>query len=276
MLSKLVYLALCRSIALFALLARGDPGKDLEILVLRHQLTVLRRQLPRPQLEPADRALLAAISRSLPRTRWSCFVVTPDTLLRWHRRLVVGRWTYPHRRPGRPPLDENVQQLIVRLAGESPLGLPAHQGRAAPSRRARVCNRDPQHTAPPRARPGATACAWYLPGVSAPAGRRDHRLRCLHRGHGMAATAVRADLHRTGYPTGAPGWGDRQPGRRVGHPAGPQPAAGIGRARSTDPIRAARPRREVLPELRRRWSGASVRVPGDVAPGIPGRCRAGS
>jgi putative transposase len=119
-LSKLVYLALCRSIALFALLARGDPGKDLEILVVRHQLTVLRRQLPRPQLEPADRALLAAISRVLPRTRWSCFVVTPDTLLRWHRRLVVGRWTYPHRRPGRPPLDENVQQLIVRLARENP------------------------------------------------------------------------------------------------------------------------------------------------------------
>jgi hypothetical protein len=121
-LSKLVYVALWRLIALFALLARGDATKDLEILVLRHQLTVLRRQLPRPSLEPADRVLLAAISRVLPRARWSCFVVTPDTLVRWHRRLVAGRWTYPHRRPGRPPLDEQVQQLIVRLARENPAG----------------------------------------------------------------------------------------------------------------------------------------------------------
>ncbi len=131
MLSKLVYVALWRLIALFALIARGDRAKDLEILVLRHQLTVLRRQLPRPKLEPADRAFLAALSRALPRARWSCFLVTPDTLLRWHRRLV-GRWTYPHRRPGRPLLDENVQKLIVRLARENPLGLPADQGRVAP------------------------------------------------------------------------------------------------------------------------------------------------
>jgi putative transposase len=119
-LSKLVYLALCRLIALLALLARGDAAKDLEILVLRHQLAVLRRQLPRPRLQPADRVLLAAISRALPRTRWSCFMVTPDTLVRWHRRLLAGAWTYPHRRPGRPPVDEQVQQLIVRLARENP------------------------------------------------------------------------------------------------------------------------------------------------------------
>jgi len=68
-LSKLAYLTLCRSIQLLVLLARGDAAKDLEILVLRHQLTVLRRQLPRPRLEPADRALLAAVSRALPRAR---------------------------------------------------------------------------------------------------------------------------------------------------------------------------------------------------------------
>jgi putative transposase len=71
-------------------LAHGDAAKDLEILVLRHQLIVLRRQTPRPRLEPADRALLAAISRVLPRTRWSCFFVKPETLLRWHRRMVAG------------------------------------------------------------------------------------------------------------------------------------------------------------------------------------------
>ena len=88
--------------------------------MLRHQLTVLRRQIPRPRLEPADRALLAAVSRVLPRSRWSCFFVKPETLLRWHRRLVAGAWTYPHRRTGRPPLDQEVQQLIVRLAKENP------------------------------------------------------------------------------------------------------------------------------------------------------------
>ena len=120
MLPKLVYLMLCRSIQLLALRGRGDAAKDLEILVLRHQLTVLRRQVPRPKLEPADRALLAALSRRLPRSSWSCFVVRPETLLGWHRRLVAGVWTYPHRRPGRPPLDEQLQQLIVRLARENP------------------------------------------------------------------------------------------------------------------------------------------------------------
>ena len=77
MLSKLAYLTRCRSIQLLVLLARGKAAKDLEILVLRHQLAVLRRQTSRPRLEPADRALLAALSRALPRSRWSCFFVKP-------------------------------------------------------------------------------------------------------------------------------------------------------------------------------------------------------
>jgi putative transposase len=119
-LSKLAYLTLCRSIQLLATLARGDAAKDLELLVLRHQLGVLRRQIPRPRLEPTDRALLAAISRVLPRARWSCFFVTPETLLRWHRRLVAGAWTYPRIGQGRPQLDQAVQQLIIRLATENP------------------------------------------------------------------------------------------------------------------------------------------------------------
>jgi putative transposase len=118
-LARLAYFTLCRSIQLLALLVCGDVAKDLELLVLRHQLSVLRRQVPRRRLEPADRALLAAISRVLPRSRWSCFLVRPETLLRWHRRLVAGAWTYP-RGPGRPPLNEDVQALIVRLARENP------------------------------------------------------------------------------------------------------------------------------------------------------------
>jgi putative transposase len=118
-LSRLAYLTLCRSMEALILLVRGDATKDLEILVLRHQLTVLRRQPPRPKLEPADRALLAAISRASLEPAGSCFLVRPETLLRWHRRLVTGVWTYPPG-PGQPPLDEDVQQLIVRMATENP------------------------------------------------------------------------------------------------------------------------------------------------------------
>jgi DNA-binding MarR family transcriptional regulator len=73
--------------------------QDLEVLVLCHQLTILRRQIPRPRLEPADRAL-PATSRALRRARWSCCFVKPGTLLGWHRRLVTGAWTYPHRQAG--------------------------------------------------------------------------------------------------------------------------------------------------------------------------------
>jgi putative transposase len=120
MLPRLAYLTLCRSVQLLALLARRDAAKDLELLVLRHQLTVLRRQVPRPKLEPADQALLAAISRVLPRSRWLCFLVTPQTLLRWHRRLIAAAWIYPHRGPGRPPLNQEVRHLIIRLARENP------------------------------------------------------------------------------------------------------------------------------------------------------------
>jgi putative transposase len=90
MLSKLAYLTLCHSIQLLVLLAREEAAKDLEIPVLRHQLAVLRRQVPRPRLDPTDRALLTAVSRALPRSRWWCFFVQPEALLGWHRRLVAG------------------------------------------------------------------------------------------------------------------------------------------------------------------------------------------
>jgi hypothetical protein len=78
-------------------LARDDGAKDVELLILRHQVAVLRRQIARPKLEPADRVVLAALSRLLTRSRWPIFFVTPATLLRWHRRLIVRHWTYPRR-----------------------------------------------------------------------------------------------------------------------------------------------------------------------------------
>ncbi len=98
---------------------RGDRSKDIEILVLRHQLAVLRRQTPRPRFDRTDRAILAAFARVLDRERWSMFLVKPDTLLAWHRRLVANHWTYPHRQ-GRPPTPRAIRELVVRLAGENP------------------------------------------------------------------------------------------------------------------------------------------------------------
>ncbi|MDP9301829.1 MAG: integrase core domain-containing protein [Actinomycetota bacterium] len=99
----------------------GDEGsKDIEILVLRHQLKVLRRQVGRPKLRSVDRALLAIAARALPRDRWVSFIVTPQTLLRWHRELVRRKWTYPSKRIGRPPMDPEIRELICRMARENP------------------------------------------------------------------------------------------------------------------------------------------------------------
>jgi putative transposase len=114
-----LYLIVCRLLALLVLLARGDRSKELEIVVLRHELAILRRQVGRPRFEPSDRLLLAGLSRVAPRRSWSVFPVRPETLLRWHRRLIARRWTYPHRRPGRPPMEREVRELIVRLAREN-------------------------------------------------------------------------------------------------------------------------------------------------------------
>jgi transposase InsO family protein len=114
------YLVVRNLFALVCLLGRRRRSKELEILVLRHELTILRRQGSRPRPTRADRALLAAVSRSLARPTWTAFSFKPETLLRWHRQLVAGRWTYSHRRPGRPPLERSLVDLILRLADENP------------------------------------------------------------------------------------------------------------------------------------------------------------
>jgi putative transposase len=114
-----VYVVACRLFALVLLLARSDRSKELELLVLRHELAILRRQARRPQLRESDRLVLTALSRVMPRRSWQAFPVRPETLLRWQRRIVARRWTYPHRRPGRPPVDQQRRQLILRLAREN-------------------------------------------------------------------------------------------------------------------------------------------------------------
>jgi putative transposase len=115
-----LYLAIRQVLSLVVLVVRSSGSKEIEILVLRHELKVLRRNQPRPHLEQVDRAWLAALSRLLPRNRWSVFGVRPETLLRWHRCLVAKHWTYPHRPPGRPPIAYELTALIVRMATDNP------------------------------------------------------------------------------------------------------------------------------------------------------------
>ena len=98
----------------------SDRSKEVAILVLRHELAVLRRRSGRPRTEPADRALLAMLGRALPRRAWAAFSVRPETLLRWQRQLVSRRWRYPHKKPGRRPLARPRRELILRLARENP------------------------------------------------------------------------------------------------------------------------------------------------------------
>ena len=116
---RLAYLLMIRVFDWLALLTRSDTSKDAEILVLRHEVTVLRRQIARPKPDWADRAMIAALTRLLPRHLRLHRIVTPATLLAWHRRLTKKKWTYPNA-AGRPPVPEEIRELVRRLARQNP------------------------------------------------------------------------------------------------------------------------------------------------------------
>jgi putative transposase len=118
---RFAYLAFLRVFGWLALLARSDRAKDAEILILRHQVAVLERQVNAPRLSWADRAVLAALARMLPASQ-VCqlrLIITPRTLLRWHAHLVRRRWTYPRRAPGRPRTASAVRTLVLEMARDN-------------------------------------------------------------------------------------------------------------------------------------------------------------
>jgi len=114
------YRAFCRVLQLIRLISRRDTDLAVEVVMLRHEVAVLRRQVHRAALEPTNRAVLAGLARLLPRRRRDRFFVQPATLLGWHRDLVARRWTYPQGRAGRPRIAKATTALVLRLAKENP------------------------------------------------------------------------------------------------------------------------------------------------------------
>jgi hypothetical protein len=206
MLFSFVYWSLRRLLELVVLRRRSEREKEIEILLLRHQLRVLERQTARPQLTQSDRALLAAFSQVLPRRAWkSSAFVTPATLLRWHRELVARRWTYPHRRSGRPPTPAGVRALVARIAHENPgWGYRRIQGelvglgiKLAASTVWSILKEAGIEPAPKR-----LESSWA--GVPASSGRDHLGVRLLHRQHALPEELLRLVLHRAGDPPRSP------------------------------------------------------------------------
>jgi hypothetical protein len=245
-----LYLAVRALLGALVRSRRGLDVKDVELLVLRHELSVLRRQVVRPKLGMADRALLAAAAVHLPRPQRSVLLVTPRTLLRWHRALVRRKWRQPPGRVGRPPLAPEIRELVLRLARENPrwghrriCGEIAKLGfRVSPTSVRRLLAQGRLEPAPRRTGP-----SWReFPEV---AGGNHCRLRLLHRRNDPAPPFLRSLLHRAREPSRLARRLRAKPDRRMGNPAGAPPRSPLQRERR--PLPDPRPRQQVQRPLRR-------------------------
>ena len=237
---------------------------------------MLRRQVSRPRLEPRDRFVLAALAGILPKELQRARIVTPETLLRWHRQLVARRWTYPARRKpagGRPRTAALVRELVIRVARENPSwGHRRIQGelvglghRVAPATVWNILRKAGLHPAPRRTGPSWREFCRV---------QATTMLACdfFTRRHRPAASDLCVLRPRGRYPPGQNSWSDAAPDGRVGHPAGPQPDVRTGGAGWPFPVPGPRSRHEVHDELRCRVRRCPHHRVAQSAAGAEGQC----
>ncbi|CAG6398657.1 hypothetical protein SCOCK_720017 [Actinacidiphila cocklensis] len=257
-----LYLIFVRPLGLLLLLHRSEDAKNVEILVLRHEVAVLRRQLgvqPRPTWP--DRATLAALARHLPTRLRRHRLVTPRTLLVWHRRLLRWKWKHKPSQTGRPPISENLTALILRFAHENPTwGYTRIQGELRRLGHRVAASTAPASTQLPDAtavlRRGGSSCAPRPPDCWPPTSSTSTP---------DPATALRVLRDGGRQPHRAHPRHHRPPHRSLDHTTRPQPADRPPSTRNRPPLPAARPRQQVHPSLRRRLHRGRHQDPEDRA-----------
>src|SRR2546425_11523629 len=250
-----------------------DP--EAELLLLRRQLRVVRRQVKRPQLDVADRAIRAALSHGVSRAAWIGMLVPPETVLGWHRQLVRRKWAAFGRRrgPGRPGLDSELQKLILEMAKDNPkwgcvrirgeLLKLGHVISATAIRK--LLRRNRIGPAPLRSR-----LSWKAFFASTSFGDRPHRLP--ERGHRAVEASLRSLIYGAGHQEGDLVRGHRSATRVLGDPAGEEPVLGTRPDRSRRPVPGPRSRRQVRRQLRRCLSGGRCRSDQDADCSTQGQC----